>query len=354
MFFFSYGSVGSNCRRDIDFKVHEGEEFETTRWPYFVALPLFFIATLEAAIKKGICSLLWGSTPDVNSWLVDRNETKSQYVGDHSATWRVLDFLYNHESSQDYTSLSDWFHAPWSTLDEFWVSNRNAQAVRNRFIITKRLLRKEIERAAENKDVIKILSLASGSAEALIQVVAEMNQRLDTTVQAHLVDVKRGALEKAEELACKHGVRDKITVEQTTVGSSLDGISGSKFLERRHSAPRREKLLILDSVQWSVSDLGKYEPDICEMIGFLDYLPDQKARKYMKQIRVIMDDEGSFLTCNIFRNLEMYFLMLVVNWYMLYRSKGGLAELPLKSGFQASDVHIEPQCIHGIVVAQKS
>jgi len=355
MFLSGNGGLSSNYRSDVEFRVHEGEEFETHGWPYRLAYPLVIFTIIWALCKKITYRLLWGEDPDTNCFLYDWEGSQGEKVKKNSASWKALDLLYSYESNFDYRSLSNWWNNLWNTIETFWMTSRNGQAVRNRFIISKRLLRKEIKRAAENRDITKILSLASGSAEAIIQVVAEMNQQLSgTKVQAHLVDIKRGALEKAKEMACKHEVRDRVTVEQTTVGNILDAVASPAPIEPRHSAPRRGKLLSPDSLRWSAADLGEYQPIISEMFGFLDYLPDEKAKQYMKQIQVIMNDEGVFLTCNILPNLEMFFLSFVVDWYMLYRSKKELAELPLRSGFKTASVHIEPEGIHGSVVARKN
>lgn len=337
--------------------LHEGKVFESNKWEYLIAVPIIALITIEAVVKKGVCSLVWNTSPETNSYIVDRKGTDSRFVRDYSASWRVLHFLYNYEKGKKYKFISNWLYDFWGTLDNFWVNNRNAQAVRNRLVVAKHLLRQEIIRLAEEREVVEILSVASGSAQSVIEVIAQLRDELDdTTVNAHLVDLKKGALDKAKELARRNDVDEHITVEQTTVGNLLSDVDSENSLSRRHSAPRRDKLMQVrkNGFRPSPSDMGLYKPDLIEMIGFLDYLTDNKARRYIGKILNILPEDGVFMTCNVFRNIEAPFLWFVVDWPMKYRTKEELAKLPINAGFGYVGVHIEPLKIHGISVSKKT
>lgn len=296
-------------------QVAHGDQFEQNTVPYKLILPLAWLIALWSWIKKIFYRNFTGSSPEVNSILFDRQETACSFIKKHSGSWKALDLLYNYNKERSIRNLDEW-------LDDFWVNNMNAQAVRNRLIVAKRELKTEIRRltSKRNTSTVKTLSLASGSAQAVIEVMSELQEE-DIMVETLLVDLDPTALAKAKDLADKHQVLNQLEVKKASVG-------------------RVERIA------------AEFRPDLIEMIGFLDYLSDDKAVRYMEKIRSGLPRDGVFLTGNIFHNPEKIFLLATVNWPMNYRTPEELAFLPQKAGFCRCRVVMEPLDIHGVAVAR--
>lgn len=305
-----------------------GEDFEHRRVPYLVAAPIMYILALYVLAKKlplKVINLIAGllpikireaipfelkASPKINTLWVDALGTSGRYLRKYNPTCRALHFVYNYdrEDARD-------------RLDHFWLGNCNAQAVRNRKKIAKELLKQEIRQQAHRRSgKIRILSLASGSAQAVIQAIAELKD--EVLAEAYLVDRDPAALSMATALANRHEVDDRLITRKTSVGR--------------------------------VARIGsEYEPHVVEMIGFLDYIRDEKARKYFKRIYGVLPAGGVFLTCNIFYNFEWPFTQFVVDWPMRYRSPKDILDLLKAADFKRRRVVCEPQKIHGIGIGRK-
>jgi hypothetical protein len=284
-----------------------GDNYETRVLPYYFIAPVMWILALYVSAKNQLFRL-FGVDSNANSVFFDRPKTGCRYLRKHSPTSRVLHFLYNYESADAH-----------DILDHFWLSNCNAQAVRNRKKLAKSLLEHEIRKQASNSNAVRILSLASGSAQAVIESVAETKNEAMTKVM--LVDIDPAALSIATAMAHRYGIADRLQTRQTSIGR--------------------------------VSRIGhEFEPDIVEMIGFLDYLSDAKAEKYFDRIFGVLESGGSFLTCNIHHNFEMPFIHFVADWPMIYRRPERILRLLKEAGFKAR-VAKEPHEIHGIATGIK-
>ena len=173
------------------------------------------------------------------------------------------------------------------------------------------------------KDVIKLFSLASGSARAVIEVMGKLKKQ-GIIVEAKLLDLNQGALEKSKEIAIENDVLNSISLCRDKVSNFIEYCDG-------------------------------WRPDIIEMVGFLDYLNDEKALSLFKKIISTMTPGGFFITCNIKDNYERKFITKILNWDMIYRDEIDLAKLMLESGFLPSRCKIiyEPSLIHGLTMGEK-
>jgi len=298
------------------------DKFETLTWPYIVALPFMVLIAMYVNAKRKLFNMVTGREPSTNFWFVDGISHNSRKVKDGHAKWPALETTYNFSQGEGSNSVV-------RTIDHWWMNIRNAQAVRNRLKIAKRELKKAIvEQARAKKGKVEIVSLAAGSAQAVIEVISELqnSQSVPNTisVRALLVDIDTTALRYAQKLAEQHNVSHLIETKEDNV------------LRFDHALKK------LDC-----------SPDIVEMMGLLDYLDDKLAVLLIKKIHRVLPKNGIFLTCHIHPNSEEFFVRNVVNWNMLYRSVRKLNELIVDGGFRDISVHTEPHNIHSVAVGFK-
>lgn len=299
--------------RDVKTRLIKIVEFEELRWPYFLALPAMWILTLYVMAKKSVYKLLGKDGPKINTFWFDGLGLSCRKAKEGAASWSALDEIYNYQFGQR-NGLGGF-------VDDFWEGMFNCQAVRNRL----KLVKQQIERAIlrfSNHEEIRLLSLATGSAQGVIEVMAELKER-GIRVRALLLDIDQTALDYAKQLARRHDVSDQIEMVKASVAQ--------------------------------VSRVSKsFQPHIIEMVGLLDYIPRDKAIRLVRKILESLADKGIFLTCNIAPNLEMRFLRWVVNWPMIYRTPVELAEIVSEAGFSQCRLVYEPLEIHGLMIAQKN
>jgi hypothetical protein len=210
-------------------------------------------------------------------------------------------------------------------IDRMWMHIRNAQAPRNRLKIAMREMKTTIRTVSESRKggPVNILSLGAGSAQGVIQVVAEM-KRQNIWVSAFLIDTDRDAIEHAFKLAYVHGVRDRV-----------GGIAGDAiFFERLARG---------------------FRADIVEMMGLLDYFEDKLAVRLFLRIRNYLrrGGGGHFFVSQVHPNLESFFLKHVVDWgKMYYRDRDHLARLFRHAGMGEPRIETERHGIQSIAVAR--
>lgn len=280
-------------------------------------VPALFAVGVYVQLKKATFRLFGGRVcvPYTNFWLVDGTSINSRKVKDGSARWQALDAVYNfHEGEGDNLVIR--------AIDGYWLHIRNAQAARNRLKIVKRELCTAVRKIAVSKvgtEPVRILSLAAGSGQGVIEAVADL-QRVGIQCEVLLIDRDESALIHARTLARLHKV--------SVVARKGDVV----FFNR---------------------ELQGFEPDIIEMCGLMDYLRDTTAVALIKKIRRYLRPDGFFLTCHIHPNAEKYFLKHVVDWDMLYRTRSQLLDLLVDGGFLGARLYTEPHRIHSVAVAQK-
>lgn len=282
--------------------------YEKRSWLYKMALPLMWLLTIYVIVKKTIFRLVTKSDPKINTVWFDGFGANNRGIKEGASTWRALDIIYNYEFGSS------------SIVDDFWIGMMNAQAVRNRLKLAKQELKKAIMKFADHKEV-RIISLACGSAEAVIQIMAEFKTK-GITVRTVLIDIDQTALDYAKHLAIQHGVSDQIQIFCTSAAQIVK-------LSR------------------------DFRPHIVEMLGLLDYIPHDKAIRLVSKIRESLEPKGMFLTCNIAPNPERHFLKWVINWPMIYRTADDLMEIATKSEFSKYRLIYEPLKTHGLLIAQK-
>jgi len=285
--------------------------YEEKKWLYFLSLPLMWVLTIWVIFKKKILKI----KPKINTFLFDGLSRSCREIKKGAGSWYALDIIYNFEFGS-----RDGFRGRTSG---FWIGMINAQAVRNRLRLVKRELIKAINECAQKEREVQLLSIASGSAQAVIEAIIEAGKE-DIKIQAVFLDLDPTALDYSRKLAKKNGVEAQIKF-----------IRGSTFnLERMINGVR---------------------PHIIEMIGFLDYRPQVRAIHLIKRIYNLLLPGGRFLTANICPNPEQYFLKWVIDWDMIYREPEGLGKIVIEGGFSPEGCRIicEPCKIHSLAICQK-
>lgn len=250
-----------------------------------------------------------------NFWLVDGMSINSRRVKDGATTWRALDTVYNFKVGEGRSALERW-------IDYWWLHIRNAQAPRNRLKMAKNELRNAIRSIKTGPgEPVRILSLAAGSAQGVVEVMAKIGQE-GIHCQALLIDLEFDALSHAKDLARSYGIESDVAVRQGNVIGFISLLHG-------------------------------FKPDIIEMMGLTDYLPDNVAVKLFAKIRKQLRSGGWFFTSNVHPNPESYFLKWVVDWDMIYRTRTQLADLFIEAGFLTPKVVTEPLGIQCFAMAQK-
>ena len=286
--------------------------YERRRWPYLLALPLMWLLTVYVMVKKAVYKTLRLPGPRVNSLWFDGLGCSPRKVKEGAASWQALDEIYNYD-----------FKGPLSlavAVDNFWEGMLNCQAVRNRFKLARQEVRRAILRFSNHEEV-RLISLACGSAQAVIEIMAEF-KAAGVTVRTILVDIDQVALDYARDLAVRYGVADQMETYRASAAQVVKLSRG-------------------------------FKPQIVEMLGLLDYISQDKAIRLAEKIRQSLEPKGVFLTCNIAPNPERHFLKWVVNWPMIYRTAGDLAEISREAGFSDCRLIYEPLRIHGLLIAQK-
>jgi SAM-dependent methyltransferase len=286
--------------------------FEKRRWPYVLTMPISWLITAWVVLKKKVCG--WGGfNIGSNSIFVDQYSHNLRLIKEGATSWRALDIIYNHRFGGRKTLTG--------YLDDFWIGMMNAQAVRNRFRLVKIELKDTLARF-KNEGEVRLMSLACGSAQAVIDVVSELKNE-GIKVKLLLIDKDDKALIHAKKLALERGVVGQVDVLRANI----------------------LKVRMISET---------FRPHVIEMLGLLDYLHDNMAVSFISRIRDQLPKGGYFFTCNIRPNPEMHFIKHVVNWPMIYRTSRELSAIVTAAGFNDVQQIYEPLRIHGVIIAKKN
>jgi SAM-dependent methyltransferase len=209
-------------------------------------------------------------------------------------------------------------------IEHLWFNLYNSKAVRNRLKLVKHLLRETITELMKTKKNIEITSLASGSARAVIEVVSEFqNKNINFIVK--LLDRNSDALKISKKIVNKNNFEN------------------TKFE------------FINDRIRNFTGYYQESKPDIIEMVGFLDYLDENKSIKLISKINKTLNQNGVLIIANINDNHEKKFLEKALKWKMNYKSPKLFYKLLLKSGFKEKNIELiyEPFEIHGVAKMKK-
>lgn len=248
------------------------------------------------------------------------SKSKRAYaVKKHATTHKALEAMYTYRYDNAKKQLG-FFELIWTHLLLNFV---NCKAVRNRLKLVKKTLRDSIESVSKSVlgDQITIVSIASGSARAVLETIDEMDIR--DRIRPILIDRSKEALDYSRGLA-----------EQFEIGNLQ---------------------LITGKIEKISSDLVNMKPHIVEMVGLLDYLNDDRAITLFRDIYSALPKGGIFITCNVANNPEKKFANTIIGWPLIYRNGEELFSLIEASGFMRENIEVvyEPLRIHGVAIATK-
>jgi len=219
----------------------------------------------------------------------------------------------NENSSMAHQGIKETF------FTNFWERNvDNAREVRSRLAITKKELHQAISIQRQIGHNIHILSVGSGSARAVIEVLAENHKN---GVKATLLDISRSALRYSEELA--KNFRESLETCRVNIFQFL---------------PETER---------------KFQ--IVEMVGLAEYIEEEALILLLENIWDVLAPGGILIFSHIAPNKEMDFISVIVGWIMIYRTKEEIKRIVANTPFKKIERCIStPLGIHHLYVLRKT
>ncbi|MBI2444007.1 MAG: class I SAM-dependent methyltransferase [Candidatus Magasanikbacteria bacterium] len=305
-------------------------------WPYLIAWLPMMILSAWLAVKVWWYRLVirpadkerWLLGPEEATVWFDRAHPYGKRVRNGVTTSVALDVIYSIGSA--ICQPRTWGER----LMRFWLDQPDGQAVRNRLRITYREFLAELERlwnsgkGHSSEAPIRILSLACGSAQAIIEGSAEFRRRHPGVhLRLKLVDLNEPSLRRAAFLAQNRGVADMVVVTDNL----------KKFV----------RAVRVTGEQW----------DVVEMVGFLDYRPRRSLLKLCGEIRELLVGGGLFITAHIHPSLWSFEVRWVINWPLLIRRwPGTFRRLLRQAGFPADRTRfiLEPNRIYTVALCRRA
>ena len=254
--------------------------------------------------------------------IINKSSKKAAFVHKNITTHAALDTLY--DCGKLRIKKNNFFK---NLAENIWFNLYNPGAVRNRLKLVSFFLEESIEEIIKNKKSVEIVSLASGSARAVINTVLKFQDK-DKNIRFNikLLDRNINALEISKKIVKKNNFNNNVNFE-----------------------------FINDKIR-NFSDYYKNnKPDIVEMVGFLDYLDEEKSIKLISKIYKNLNKNGFFIVANIKNNHEKIFLDRALKWKMIYKNPKDLIIIFKKSGFKTEKINLlyEPFKIHGVAKIKK-
>ena len=215
--------------------------------------------------------------------------------------------------------------------DYFWhhvISQ--PEALRNRLKIVAAVIKSCIVESANKicesskTEPVRILSIAGGSARSIIRTIVDLREKnLNCQIEVVVLDKDKSALEVGEKVSEEAGV--------------------SENFQWMHGIAKDVGTLLL----------GK-KFDVVEIVGLLDYFPEERAIRMLKLARSVMRDGGYVIIANVQPNPEMPFVHKTGWPEMFYRSTKDMENLLKEAGFiEDNDIIIEPLGVHIIATGKK-
>jgi len=239
---------------------------------------------------------------------------KVEVVRRYAKSWKALDPIYNYEFGKD-LSLHGY-------LTDWWYRHRACQAVRNRLLLAESILTDKLVEVYERNGSVRLLSIACGAAQAVINAVSELKRR-GINVRVTLIDFDPDALEYARRMANEKGVSELLETKRVNMFRNHESVKGNF--------------------------------DVVEVIGFLDYLNKNNAKELVSYIkRELLSPGGYFLTANIMFNWDWLFVRWNINWWMIYRTPSQFANILVSGGFLQKNIVLtkEAHKVHCIAVCK--
>ncbi|MBI4993397.1 class I SAM-dependent methyltransferase family protein [Candidatus Wolfebacteria bacterium] len=266
---------------------------------------------------------IWIFSNKAGEFIFEKSSEHTRYIKKYAKSHKALEAMYcygglNLKNKNLREALFSFF---W---EESFI---NAHAARNRLKLAKKELKDAFLAVVKKKKTIKVLSLASGSARAVIETMAELKKDMgaDVKIDARFVDVSKRALEYSRQLA------EQFEVDKNCVWIQSRANDFGNFV------------------------YGGWKPDIVEIVGLFDYFSDKDAVHIGRIIYGELVSCGFFIFSNVNHNAEMEFIKHVIGWDMIYKTPYRIVHIAEQSGFDKNKIRLiyEPLEVHGLVVARK-
>jgi hypothetical protein len=263
---------------------------------------------------------LLNSLPANTKNLVKKTNRSAKRVIEKATTHEAIETLYKHGEIENSKSfLQKFFHYIWFSID-------NPKAVRNRLRLVTKELKKAIREKLSEGEEINILSIAAGSARAILDSIS-IPELKDRQLSVSFLDKNPQANEYSKNLVLG-----------------------------RHYTPNYDFRWIIDRANNFPDHFDKNnQPNIIEIVGLLDYFDLDAIRRLFLSVHQNLKNGGVFITSNIVDNPERKFITNVVGWNMIYKLPEHFHEIAIEAGFKDEDIKIfyEPFKIHFVMVAKK-
>ncbi|OGF19456.1 hypothetical protein A3I35_03415 [Candidatus Falkowbacteria bacterium RIFCSPLOWO2_02_FULL_45_15] len=258
-----------------------------------------------------------------NSVLFDGLSRPCRNIRAGAASWWALDIIYNFDFR--------WFGAL-RLFSYFWITMRNARAVRNRKKMIVQHLVNAMQETFRQFGEVKILTLACGSAEAIFEachIIVKDYPSIGQRLSVFFTDIDPKALRHVN-----------IRIDEEKLG----------FICKAKKA----NILNFQHLVDYLIKIASFEPTMVEMVGLMDYLDDERAISLCHSIRDFLPVGGFFITANAISNDEVSFMSTVIEWDMIYREPEELASIIEAAGFNSKtsscQIVVEPEKIHAVAL----
>lgn len=254
--------------------------------------------------------------------LIKKSNKAVGEIVDNATNHKALEILYHNGYKKDLKKMYE------KISNAVWLNTNNSKAVRNRLKIVNHEISSRLkELVSSDKEEITIVSIAAGSARAVIEAL-EANVTKDKKISVTFIDKSDSALEYSKDL-----------------------LSTKEFSKLPHYSFK----WISDTVNGFL-DKNTEKFDIVEMVGLMDYFEDDRARTIFQKINDTLKQDGVFITANINNNSEKKFVTKAIGWPMIYRSAEHIGRLVHEAGFPHTDIEVyyEPLKIHSIIIARRT
>ena len=161
---------------------------------------------------------------------------------------------------------------------------------------------------------IHVLSLGTGAAVPLIDVVSSMRDDLGKSVKMDVCDVSQESLDLADELMREANIPPE----------DVDAYTGS-FIRKLHEMKKSGKRV-----------------NMVEALGLFEYLKDKDASNLIEKSYDLLEPGGVIVVSNMLSDRpQLEFNQYAVGWpYVLPRSEAELVQLALDAGIDPSEITI--------------
>lgn len=224
----------------------------------------------------------------------------------YSGDFKIIDQIYR---NQPHTIGFD------RLWDNYFQQLAVTRATRERKENFKKIISDFIKKSENNH--IRIMSLASGPAREIKELLEDNSESLSSKVTFDCYDFDNRAIKYAKKI--------------------LDGKENINYFQKN---------AVRLSLKRNIKDEIPYYYDMIYSTGLFDYLDETIAVKLIKNLRKVLKKDGLILISNVrnkYSNPSAGWMEWVAEWYLIYRTEPEFKKIFLDSGFSPADLKITVQ-----------